>query len=104
LGEHWLDAFGLAHIAGLRLNQVSLEQQRFSLLARAMIKAPTLLILDEAAQGMDDGQRRLFRETVEEICKHSRVTLIYVSHYDEDIPACVLRRIVLEEGKVIEII
>lgn len=104
LGEQWLDAFGLAHIARLRLNQVSLEQQRFSLLARAMIKAPTLLVLDEAAQGMDDGQRRLFRETVEEICKHSRVTLIYVSHYDEDIPACVSRRIVLEEGKVTEII
>lgn len=104
LAEEWLDALGLTHVAGLRLNQVSLEQQRFCLLARAMIKSPVLLILDEAAQGMDDGQRRLFRETVEEICKHSRVTLIYVSHYDEDIPSCVSRRIVLEEGKVTEII
>src|SRR5690606_28876687 len=104
LAEEWLDALGLVHISRLRLNQVSLEQQRFCLLARAMIKSPVLLILDEAAQGMDDGQRRLFRETVEEICKYSAVTLIYVSHYDEDIPSCVSRRIVLEEGKVVEII
>jgi molybdate transport system ATP-binding protein len=104
LAEEWLDALGLAHVAGLRLNQVSLEQQRFCLLARAMIKSPALLILDEAAQGMDESQRRLFKDTIEEICVHSNISLIYVSHYDEDIPSCVLRRMVLEEGKVTEII
>lgn len=102
--EEWLDALGLAHISHLRLNQISLEQQRFCLLARAMIKSPALLILDEAAQGMDDAQRRLFKDTVDEICEHSAVTLIYVSHYDEDIPSCVSRRIVLKKGKVADII
>ena len=104
LAEEWLDALGLAHIAHLRLDQVSLEQQRFCLLARAMIKSPALLILDEASQGMDDAQRRLFRDTVDEICKHSAIALIYVSHYEEDIPACVTRGIVLRDGKVEEII
>lgn len=104
LAEEWLDALGLAPVAYLRLNQVSLEQQRFCLLARAMIKSPALLILDEAAQGMDDAQRRLFKDTVDEICKHAAVTLIYVSHYEEDIPSCVSRQIVLQEGKVTAII
>lgn len=103
LAEEWLDALGLTHIAHLRLNQVSLEQQRFCLLARALIKSPALLILDEAAQGMDDAQRRLFKDTVDEICKHAAITLIYVSHYEEDIPSCVSRRIVLQEGKIAEI-
>ncbi len=69
-----------------------------------MIKSPALLILDEAAQGMDDAQRSLFKETVDEICKHVPITLIYVSHYEEDIPSCVNHRIVLKEGKVAEII
>lgn len=99
----WLEGLGLGHIAKLRLNQVSLEQQRFCLLARAMVKSPSLLILDEAAQGMDEVQRYAFKETVEEIC-HSNVTLIYVSHYEEDIPSCVNRSVVLKEGKIVEII
>jgi molybdate transport system ATP-binding protein len=67
-----------------------------------MIKSPALLILDEAAQGMDEEQRVLFRETIDVICRNSGVSLIYVSHYEEDIPACVSRRIELEDGKIVE--
>ena len=102
LAYDWLEALDLTAIAGLRLNQVSLEQQRFCLLARAMIKSPALLVLDEAAQGMDETQRRLFKETVEEICNHSNITLIYVSHYEEDIPSSVTKRLVLQEGRIVE--
>lgn len=96
----WLRLFRIEHIAQKRLNQVPLENQRFCLLARAMIKSPALLILDEAAQGMDDEQRILFRETVNHIGSHPQVSMIYVSHYDEDIPEVVDKELVLEEGKV----
>jgi molybdate transport system ATP-binding protein len=102
LAYQWLKALGIDHIAALRLTQTSLENQRFCLLARAMIKSPALLILDEAAQGMDEEQRVLFRETIDVICRNSGVSLIYVSHYEEDIPACVSRRIELEDGKIVE--
>ncbi|MEX2591451.1 MAG: ATP-binding cassette domain-containing protein [Anditalea sp.] len=104
LAYEWLGALGIENIAPLRLNQISLGNQRFCLLARSMIKSPTLLVLDEATQGMDEEQRLLFRETVDVICRNSRVSLIYVSHYEEDIPACVNRRIELEEGKIVEMI
>lgn len=100
----WLKALGLENIAELRLNQISLENQRLCLLARAMIKFPALLVLDEASQGMDEEQRLLFRETIDVICRNSGVSLIYVSHYEEDIPTCVNRRIELKEGKIIEMI
>lgn len=98
----WLRLFRIEHIAQLRLSQVPLENQRFCLLARAMIKSPALLILDEAAQGMDDEQRVLFRETVDHIGSHPDVSMIYVSHYDEDIPKVVRHKLVLEEGRVVE--
>src|SRR5690606_11358692 len=52
--NQWLRVWGLEQIAGTGFNQVSLENQRFCLLARAMIKSPNLLILDEATQGMDE--------------------------------------------------
>src|SRR5690606_14899728 len=60
LALKWLDVWDLGGIADFRLNQVSLEQQRFCLLARALIKSPSLLILDEATQGMDGDRADLF--------------------------------------------
>ncbi len=89
LADQWIKLFKLEEVAGMRLAALSLEQQRWTLFARALIKNPKLLILDEASQGMDSSQRKLFRDTVDEIIKNSSLTLIYTSHYKEDIPTCV---------------
>jgi molybdate transport system ATP-binding protein len=98
----WLKLFRLEGAANLLLRQVSLENQRFVLLARAMIKKPALLVLDEASQGMDELQRKLFRNTIDQVCHLMPISIIYVSHYDEDIPASVDKVIQLSQGEVIE--
>ncbi|MFD2203447.1 ATP-binding cassette domain-containing protein [Shivajiella indica] len=87
----WLKLFKVETLAGKLLRQVSLEEQRFILLARALIKVPSLLVLDEASQGMDEYQRVLFKNTIDQICGLIPITLIYVSHYQEDVPDCVDR-------------
>lgn len=84
--NQWLQLFQLETFANLPIQRIPLEQQRWTLLARALIKAPKLLILDEASQGMDERQRVIFRETVQKILELTPITLIYVSHYQEDIP------------------
>ncbi|MBC6367371.1 ATP-binding cassette domain-containing protein [Algoriphagus sp. AK58] len=84
--DQWLQLFQLETFANQPIQRVPLEQQRWTLLARALIKAPKLLILDEASQGMDERQRVIFRETVQKILELTPITLIYVSHYQEDIP------------------
>ena len=84
--DHWLQLFQLETFANLPIQLIPLEQQRWTLLARALIKSPKLLILDEASQGMDERQRVIFRETVQKILELTPITLIYVSHYQEDIP------------------
>lgn len=99
LAKQWLNALEVPHIAALRLAQVSLEEQRFCLLARALIKRPALLILDEAAQGMDDEQRQRFKHILDTVCTHTPIGLVYVSHYADDIPVAVNKEILLEEGK-----
>ncbi|MCH6200854.1 ATP-binding cassette domain-containing protein [Aquiflexum sp. LQ15W] len=101
LAMDWLGLFHLENIANRLLSQVSLENQRFILLARALIKNPELLVLDEAAQGMDDLQRVRFRETVDLVCKILPVSMIYVSHYEEDIPKCVDKIFRLKGGKAV---
>lgn len=89
LAKLWLNLFELDQVSELPLNRLSLEHQRWTLLARALIKKPKLLILDEASQGMDEFQRVIFKDTVQQICELSQITLIYVSHYAEDVPEAV---------------
>jgi molybdate transport system ATP-binding protein len=82
----WLTLFDLLAVKDIPISKLSLAQQRWTLLARALIKEPKLLILDEASQGLDDSQREIFKETIEKICDLTSITLLYVSHYPEDIP------------------
>lgn len=98
----WLRLFGMDDAATLRLAQLSPDRQRLCLLARALIKNPELLILDEPCQGLGPNHRDLFKKLVDELHRIMDTTLIYVSHYAEDIPSCVTNYIRLERGKVIE--
>lgn len=98
----WLQLFGIADTATRRLAQLSPDRQRLCLLARAVIKNPTLLILDEPCQGLSPQYRDFFKRLVDELHRTAGTTLIYVSHYTEDIPSCVTNYIRLEKGRVVE--
>lgn len=89
LAAKWIKLFNLEPVKEIVIQRLSLEHQRWTLLARALIKQPQLLILDEASQGMDEFQRRLFKETVQKVCELSNLSLVYVSHYEEDVPEVV---------------
>ena len=82
-------------------SMVPASVQRLCLLARAVVKNPTLLILDEPTQGLDISQQQFFTHLIDQICNNSRVTLIYVSHYEEHIPRAVTKRIRLSKGKTV---
>ncbi|WP_111670605.1 ATP-binding cassette domain-containing protein [Algoriphagus litoralis] len=84
--DQWLGLFQLEEVKDQPISRLSLGQQRWTLLARALIKAPSLLILDEASQGLDDLQRALFKLTIEKICESTSMAIVFVSHYASDIP------------------
>ena len=65
-----------------------LGEQRVLLLVRALVKNPPLLLLDEPCQGLDKFQTQRFTSIVDDICRHFNKTLIYVSHYANEMPAC----------------
>ncbi|MXN89863.1 ATP-binding cassette domain-containing protein [Flavobacterium sp. Sd200] len=98
---NWMQLLGIEAYANTLFRNVSGAVQRSYLLARALIKNPPLLILDEPTQGMDDEQRENFKHLINTICSNSNVTLIYVSHYIQDIPECVTKKLVLEKGKAV---
>ena len=85
----WLRVLHLASHADQPLRQAPASVQRLCLVARALVKAPPLLLLDEPGQGLDADQQPYFRAVLDAICQQSPVALIYVSHYAADIPASV---------------
>jgi len=80
----WLQVLGLQHYAERPFNQCSHSDQRLLLIARAMVKHPHLLILDEPCFGLDDLSRQLVLALVEKICAGSESTVIYVNHHAQD--------------------
>jgi molybdate transport system ATP-binding protein len=83
-----------------RLYQLSLGEQRLVMLTRALVKSPPLLILDEPCQGLDEEQSQLFKEIIDAICQNQKITLIYVSHYSDDLPESINHFLHLENGCV----
>jgi molybdate transport system ATP-binding protein len=102
--ENWLSIIGIENLKDKRLHQLSLGEQRTVMLTRALVKSPPLLILDEPCQGLDKFQTQRFKAIVDAICASSSTTLIYVSHYEHDVPSCINRYLVLEKGKIISLI
>lgn len=98
--EQWIAVLDLNTVGEQYFRQLSNGQQRLVLLARALVKNPPMLILDEPCQGLDSETTARFIALVNTICVEMQKTLIYVSHYTTEIPSCVTRCLQLEQGRV----
>lgn len=98
--DYWMDLLHIQAFRNKRLAQLSNGEQRLVLLARALVKNPPLLILDEPCQGLDADTAEGFITLVNDICTSLKKTLVYVSHYNEEVPACVTRTLQLQSGKI----
>jgi molybdate transport system ATP-binding protein len=97
----WMKALEIDKYARVLLKNIPASAQRLCLLARALIKNPDLLIFDEPCQGMDTHQQQHFKKLIDTICSMSKVTLIYVTHYQHEIPDSVDKVLKLEKGRVV---
>ncbi|SEA81133.1 ATP-binding cassette domain-containing protein [Pedobacter hartonius] len=97
--DELISYFGLTEYRDMLMNQLPVGKQRLVLLARTIIKNPELLILDEPCQGLDQQQTQHFNRLVDELCKNG-TTLIYVGHFESQLPDCIEKRILLENGEV----
>ena len=97
----WMKTLEIDQYARTLLKNIPASAQRLCLLARALIKNPSLLIFDEPCQGMDDHQQLHFKKLVDTLCSLSNVTLIYVTHYQHEIPNSVDKVLNLDKGRVV---
>ncbi|EGA70463.1 ABC transporter ATP-binding protein [Vibrio sinaloensis DSM 21326] len=84
LAHEWLDILHMSQYVKTSFKELEYGQQRLLLIARAIVKQPALLILDEPYQGLDYLGRRLVKNTLELIARENLSQLLYVSHYQQD--------------------
>ena len=95
----WMDIFGLEGLEDKTFLKLSSGEQRLVLLARAFVKDPELLILDEPLHGLDNNNRRLVKDIIDTFMQRKNKTLIMVTHYKEELPSCIDHHLTLIRHK-----
>lgn len=93
LADDWLVLLGLMSVRESPFHSLSWGQQRLVLIARALVKHPALLILDEPLQGLDALNRLLVLRFIDIMISRGDTQLLFVSHHSEDTPACINRQL-----------
>ena len=95
--QQWIERLALTALQNQRFDLLSYGERRLVLLARAMVKTPELLVLDEPCQGMDPGNRRHVRACIDTIVTQVATQVLYVSHFADEMPECITHRFDLTE-------
>lgn len=102
LADEWLVLIGMIHLKHKAFCELPLGLQRKALIARAMVKHPPLLILDEPAFGLDDHNTALVTALINKIAAESTTAILYVSHRTEEslTPQFIFELIPTESGSI----
>ncbi len=85
----WMEVFGVEGLEDRLFTQLSSGEQRLLLLARAFVKDPALVILDEPLHGLDMKNRRRVTEIIEAFSQRPNKSMIMVTHYPEELPSTI---------------
>ena len=96
IANQWLAALGLARHSKDSFDALSFGLQRMVLLARAMVKSPIILLLDEPTLGLDGHHRKLMLRAIDHIAANSDTRIIFVSHSAGEVPACINQHLLFE--------
>jgi molybdate transport system ATP-binding protein len=94
-----MDRLGIAALAGTDIRRMSYGTLRRFMLARALVRDPQLLILDEPLSGLDESARRIMLTTLSALMRSGR-QLVLVTHHQEDIPPETTHELHLNAGRI----
>ncbi|NJD77092.1 MAG: ABC transporter ATP-binding protein [Candidatus Methanoperedens sp.] len=96
-----LDFFGLSEIQDKPFSKLSTGEQQKTIIARALMPRPKLLVLDEPCSGLDIGAREELLDTVQEMSQSpGGPTLIYITHHIEEIIPGITHVLALRQGRI----
>ncbi len=100
IANAWIEILQIYDLMEYNYNVLSYGQKRMVLLARAMVKSPELLIVDEPCHGLDIKNRRRILDLIQRIGE-TPTNILYVTHHQEEILPCITNILQLEKGEII---
>ncbi|ADG75075.1 ABC transporter related protein [Cellulomonas flavigena DSM 20109] len=95
-----LDALGVGHLQDRRVQELSGGQQQRVLIARALVRRPALLVLDEPTSGIDLPTQESFVTALSEL-RDAGTTVVVILHEIGPFAPLVDRAVVLRHGRVV---
>ena len=86
--DDWITRFKLSELMHRRYDLLSFGERKMVLIARAMVKSPAVLILDEPCQGLDPANRRNVLSLVDQIGHTTDTQILFVTHRPDEVPTC----------------
>jgi molybdate transport system ATP-binding protein len=100
LARKWLTLIGSGDHAEEPFGALAASHQRMVLTVRALIKNPPLLIFDEPFQGLDPVNIAIMKNLLNSIGRQTNCAMIFVSHFDDQVPGVFDKELHLENGQV----
>lgn len=97
-----LEALNIGRLATQAFGLMSQGEQKRTLIARALVHDPALLVLDEPCAGLDPVSRRDFLHEIGEFTRRANVpTVILVTHHVEEIQSWLRSAMALRAGRAL---
>ncbi|MEM7315891.1 MAG: ATP-binding cassette domain-containing protein [Planctomycetota bacterium] len=97
-----MEDMGITHLSDRRFTEISQGEQQKTLLARALMAAPLLIVLDEPCSGLDPGAREQFLERLSAVLNQADApTLVVVTHHVEEIVPEIDQVVVMRQGQIV---
>lgn len=93
--------FDIGHLLDRRVGKLSGGEKSRVALARAVLSAPDLLLLDEPFAALDSARKRAFIATLVELNAQLKLPMIVVTHQIEDAAALAAHIVGMADGKVV---
>jgi len=97
--EEMMDVLDISDKSERESGKISLGEMRRTLIARALVNDPEMLVLDEPMTGLDVSIRAKFRDMFDHLISHN-VSIVMITHELEDIPKDVTRIIMIKNGRI----
>lgn len=100
LAKDLLRSFNLGDKMNRPYNTLSKGEQQSVLIVRALIGRPEIIVLDEPGTGLDIQARDRMLQFVKQIAQETKATIIYVTHYPEEILEVFNHCMLLRHGRI----
>jgi len=100
--ETWIDRLGLSNLSDRAYGELSGGEQQRTLLARAMVQEPEILMLDEPTAHLDLSNREQMVKILENLYSQTNITILLICHELEVIPPCCRRLAILDHGRLVD--